>query len=856
MQQQKLSNWMWLGFAVSVFVAFPANADVVQERLKQPNTSSSQSPITRIPRLNEITTATTVKEWLSQSSTPVPDSQSQLQITAVRLNSTANGIDVILKTAGGKALQGSAFTEGNSLVVNIPNAQLQLPEGKEFRQENPVKGIASINVTNATSNSVRVTVTGSTGVPTGKVVSSKQGLILSLAQKPPAAEETEIVVTAQKRPENIQDVPVSITTIPRREIENADITTLSGISANTPNFSTFTPSRNFVTYSVRGLSNFNFLSRDPVAFYVDDVPYDYADFLTTDQPDLERVEVLRGPQSTLYGRNAEAGVVNLITRKPTNKFEFNSSAIYGNYNNLDLRAGVGGPLIEDKLFFRLSGKYGSRDGYLENTFLNRDVDYQSGGTGRAQLLWTPSKDWDISFNTSLDDDHDGAAPLVLLGQSNPYKIKQNFDGFSNLNSNTQSLRVAYKQPDFRFTSITARRFSGQKFENEADLTTADIVTQIGEIDSTVVSQEVRLQSPEAAKQFQWLLGGYFESRDFNVGADGFRYGAGAVSLGFVRTPGRDQVSAKINDTTLAFFAQSSYRPIDALTLTAGLRYESSNSTLKNRESTFIPADGSAPSPSGQSFNNIKKDGDIVLPRFVAEYRFNPKLMVYGSVAKGYRPPGVNYRAESKQLLTFEAEKSWNYEVGLKSSWFNNRLTINVAGFHNPVDNFQVAVPNARGLFQEIANAQASINGFEVEATATPIDKFNVIAGFGFTDARFTNYTNPFTGQKFNGNKLPYAPDFTYNLALQYRTHGGIFSRVELQGLGTTFFNDANRFKQSPFVLVNARLGYEHGNYGIYLFANNIFGTKHALTAVPFASFGTIASYGAPATYGVQFRTQF
>lgn len=143
----------------------------------------------------------------------------------------------------------------------------------------------------------------------------------------------------------MQDVPVSVTVITQQEIRDADITTLSGISANTPNFTTFTPNRNFVLYSIRGLSNFNFLSRDPVAFYVDDIPYDYTGFLDLDLTDLEQVEVLRGPQSTLYGRNAQAGVVNIITRKPTDEFTFNSTVGYSNYNDLDLRAAGGGPLV-------------------------------------------------------------------------------------------------------------------------------------------------------------------------------------------------------------------------------------------------------------------------------------------------------------------------------------------------------------------------------------------------------------------------------------------------------------------------------------------------------------------------------
>jgi iron complex outermembrane receptor protein len=147
-KQQKLSNWMWVNFAVSVFVASPASAEVVEQRAGlQPGNFNYQSPITKIPQLKEIALpATTIKDWLSQSLTPDSLSQSSIQITGVQVNSTDDGINVILETAGGEALPGFTTTEGNSLIVNIPNAQLRLPEGKEFQQENPIEGIAVITV--------------------------------------------------------------------------------------------------------------------------------------------------------------------------------------------------------------------------------------------------------------------------------------------------------------------------------------------------------------------------------------------------------------------------------------------------------------------------------------------------------------------------------------------------------------------------------------------------------------------------------------------------------------------------------------------------------------------------------------
>ena len=144
-----------------------------------------------------------------------------------------------------------------------------------------------------------------------------------------------IVVTAEKTPEVVQDVPISLTVLTEDELEDADITSLDGIAGNTPNFSSFsaTGSRSFAFYSIRGLSNQNFGSRDPVAFYVDDIPYDYGSFIDLDLPDLQQVEILRGPQNTLYGRSSQAGVVNITTRKPTNEFSFNSTVGVGSEEN-------------------------------------------------------------------------------------------------------------------------------------------------------------------------------------------------------------------------------------------------------------------------------------------------------------------------------------------------------------------------------------------------------------------------------------------------------------------------------------------------------------------------------------------
>jgi len=791
------------------------------------------------------------------------------QITEVQLNTTETGLDVILSTTDGALAVPPTLVLGNALIVDIPNAALNLPDGEEFQAADPIAGIALITVSNLPDNRVRVAITGSEAAPTTTVRADTRGLAIAIIPGVEAATETteapatdedavRIIVTAEKTPENLQDVPLSVTAITEQEIEDADITSLEEIARNVPNFSFF-PSgdRSFALYSIRGLSNSSVIAnRDPVDFYIDGVPYGFSAFLDVDLPDLERVEVLRGPQNVLYGRNSLAGVVNLITRQPTNEFEFSGIANYGNFNNLDLRASVSGPLIEDNLFFRLSGSYGSRDGYVHNTLLDEGVNEQSGGTGRARLLWTPSEAWEIALNASFDNYRDGASSYVPLSQSDPFEAEQNLDGFNELTVNAQSLRIAYTHPDFRATSITAHRHSRNDFEYDGDYTAADAVVRlIDELSTRVFSQELRFQSPETADRFEWLVGAYYESNQLDSTDNGFRYGPdAATSLGLPFPDGTlNLTNSEVSSDAFALFGQVSYRPIDALTLTTGLRYESTTSTLENFERTIrIPG---LPDLTLLPLSDIEQNGDVLLPRFVAEYRFTPNLMAYGSITRGYRPPGANFGPGSEETATYEAERSWNYEVGLKSSWLDDRLTVNLAAFHNPVEDFQVLLFDAiGGSFTD--NANVSITGFELEARATPLTGLDIIAGFGFVDAEFTDFTNPFTGGDASGNQLTFAPNFSYNLAVQYRDPIGIFGRIELQGLGETFFDDANTLKQDPYAIVNARLGYETEGFGIYLFANNLFSTEYINQAFSLPPIGTIASYGAPATYGIQFRTRF
>lgn len=780
--------------------------------------------------------------------------EAAIEITNIRLNPTEAGIELLLETTSDRSITPSTSTVGNALIVEIPNAILSI---EAFDEAQPIDGIARIRATNLPNNRVRIAITGTTAPPTAEVRSEAQILVVNITPGTPTSEAEEedsirVIVTAEKTPEDPQNVPTSLTVLGQNEIEDAQINTIRDVAANTPNFFTSVGDRAFNFYSIRGISNSNFLVRDSVGFYVDDIPIEYFHQLFPGELfDLERVEILRGPQNILYGRNSIAGAVNLISRPPSKVPEIQLSGEYGTYNQRRIQASFSDTAIPDRLGFRLSGVYSARDGFSENTFVGEDANDQSDLAGRFNLLWTPSERWSASLNILGAASQDGGAVYAALDQNDPFEIEENQVAELDLSVSAQALKVAYDGSDFRLTSITSHNFSNVGYRSDGDYTAQDIVTFNLEVNSNIWSQEFRLQSPKTAERLNWLVGGSIQNREFDIDQQQAEYSREAAAQFGIPDTRYEDTFAAYDQMTLAAFGQVDLTPIDPLTLTLGLRYEFSRDELdrSNRSETF---DG-VRTESGKIKDSI--EGDTLLPQLAITYRLNPNIAAYGSITRGYRPVTLNYSIADPTLNNVRQEEAWNYELGLKSSLLNDRLNFNLSAFLNQIDNYQVLLPNEQGFFTDITNAEVRVAGWEAEIKAKLLEGLEMTAGFGYVDAEYTDYTNPFSGQTFDGNNLVYAPEFTVNLAAQYRSPGGLFSRVEFLGLGTYYFDDANTLKQDAFGLFNARLGYEFGRSGVYIFANNLFDAEYF--TVGFAPFGTPrANYGDRRVVGIQFRTQF
>jgi iron complex outermembrane receptor protein len=779
--------------------------------------------------------------------------QSIVTIVNVRLKPTQNGLDATLETSSGEALQGKTIKESNNLIIEIANAQLRLSSGETFQQNNPAPGITSVVVAPSGSNTVRVIISGSEGLPEGKVIASQSGLMLSILSptEESAEVEEELIVTAEKRREDPQKVPISLTTLNRQFLNDAGVKSLRDVAANTPNLYTSVGDRSFNFQTIRGLGNSNYLVRDAISFYLDDVPYENIhQFLPGEFFDLERVEVLRGPQGTLYGRSSQAGVINVISRPPSNQSEIEVGGGYGNFNQRQAQFSWSDAIVKDQLKFRLSAAYNARDGFTRNVLLDEDANEQESLFGRFNLLWTPTKEWSISFNANGGRNRDGDNTFVPFDQADPFVSRSNIPGSLDVTINTQSLKVAYEGSGFNFTSITARNQTDLDYTQDTDYTPDDLLRGRAKIPSTIWSQEFRFQSPNNADKFRWLVGGYFQSRSLNLDLS-TEFTPLVTDVGFF--PGLSRTDAEFDQRTYAVFGQVDFKPIDALTLTAGLRYERFWDRLNLSNFFDDPALGTI--PNGLALENSVTEGDVLLPRFAIQYQINPSMTLYGTIARGYKPGTQNYSASSLDTLIVRPEKLWSYEVGLKTRWLNDRLTANLALFWSNVDDYQILLTDPTGLNTFITNGGVTTKGLELELAAKPVKGLELLAGVGYTDARFVQYRNPFTGENFNGNRLTYAPELTWNLGVQYRHPVGFFGRVGLQGVGTYFFDDANRLKQNPFALVNVRVGYEWKSGGIYLYVNNLFDATYKTTAFQ-GFFSDLASYGDRRTFGFQVQAKF
>jgi iron complex outermembrane receptor protein len=656
-----------------------------------------------------------------------------------------------------------------------------------------------------------------------------------------------VTVTAEKREEKVQDVPSAISVLTETEIEDAGIETISDVIDMIPNMTINEGMGSYDEITVRGLAASMFTGKNPVVIYVDGVPFDKSMHFDIELLNIERVEVLRGPQGTLYGKNAIGGVINVVTKRPDNTLTSKVDLQIAERETYGLKGFVNGPLVKDKLFLGISGNYFETRGYMQNDHPDQDYfDNQEKSSVHATLRWLPVERLDVDLQAGVDRKRNGADASIAPGAMQYHEYKEP-DSEDDSDLFCSSLSLRYQTEYMVIHSITTYK------ARENDMSQDVLYLNNGRSRSTDVSdvsggtQELRVQSPDTGNGWKWLAGFYYSDEeqdyeDYSVTYDTTDYYGYDIKYNW---PGEQ------SEETMAVFGQATLPLIDRLALTGGLRYERINKELDYRREvtrTDTGAQLTVDPFSGVSLPvawDGEEDWDAILPKGVLSWDARDNAMLYFSLAKGYLAGGLNAWGDDKETAKFDAQTSWNYELGAKTNWLGNRLSMNAALFYIDIDDIHVYSEPSPGVWIASNAAKAHSQGVELEVRARPLQGLDMGAAFGWVDAQFDEYGD------YTDNTLQYIPAYTLNVNIQYRFAGGWFARAEMEGFGKTYYDEANTLDRSPFELFHAKVGYETAHWDIYLYGSNLL-DKEYFTSKSFSR----NSVGEPRTIGVMASLRF
>lgn len=699
----------------------------------------------------------------------------------------------------------------------------------------------------------------------GMKIAILAGTVLSapgLAQEAPAAASDtpvidDIVVTAQRREQNLQDVPIQVTAFGAETIEQAGISSTVDAMELVPNVSfdeSFTYLNSFIT--VRGLAQIN-NADSPVAVIVDGVPQNNQKQLRMELFDIERIEILKGPQGGLYGRNALGGAINIVTRRPTNEFEGFANASYGNGDAIGLDAGISGPIVPDRLLFRASGSYRSDNGRIRNAFTGEHADFVDHDLElRGQLAIIPTDGLQIDLRGAYRDFSAGSLYDSVVASGDPDDIQQprpNIEGLAFGHIADASLRIEYDFGPATLTSISAytdlvERYRGDlDFSNPVDLPGGFLglgfqAGQGQDLSVEMMSQELRLASP-SHQRFRWIVGAFYlhTNRALDtvafVDLDGTRgqYDNPALRIIF-RSEDND------NDA-YAVYGQFDFDIAETLTLSAALRYD-----RDERDQTDLVA---GTSRSGAF--------DRVQPKITLTWEPEPDRLLYATYSTGFRSGGFN--APNVQIPVFRAERLENFEAGFKTRWLDRRLRFNGAVYFERDRDYQFFFIDASTASQIIGNLErVNIWGIELEAQARVSRELELSAALGTTDTEIRR-SDLFPG--FVGNRTPKTTPWTLNLGAQYVRSVGpgaeLILRADYQHRARKYWQVDNVDVQRPIDIVNLRAGIDAGRWALYAFGRNVFDVDYYTDFNPSSFSGLPYDIGfraQPATYGVEARVRF
>lgn len=612
----------------------------------------------------------------------------------------------------------------------------------------------------------------------------------------PVARLESVTVTATKEATDVQQTMGSISTFTDVQIEDANMNFVQDLGLRVPNLNFFTGGMNLINLpTMRGIRSDPHNNISAVTLYVDDVPTSSNLGYIANLYDIERIEVLRGPQGTLYGRGTEGGVINIITRKPGNDPAGKATIEAGSGHMFRAKGDISGALVKDLMYLGLAVEGYRRDGWVRNDYDNGFVDDQGNVSGRGKLRLTPTDDLDITLSASVLRYDEGTFSMYQWPTDEKRHVDTDTPGYNRSSIDEQSLHVRYDvTDDLTLTSITSRRYTDADYEVDYDFSTMKGWETHNYSEYNDLGEELRLNY-RMDNGASFLLGGYANRYDRKVQYE-YTYTGG----------GRE--TKDVTDTYSAF-AHARYPVWGGLSIVGGLRFDTYTTTF---ESTAL---------------DDEKTWNSASPKVGLEYQFTDDNMAYASVSRGYRAGGFNSYTPLSGTAEFDEETLWAYEIGSKNFFLDKTLKVNAALFINDIKNVQVEeyVMDGRVPMPYTNNAGDTQSwGGELELSWFPLQGLELFGTLGYTHIRYGDFSDILGDYK--DNHLPYVPDFTYSAGAQYRHHSGLFVRSEVLGSSKTYLDSANKCTIPAHAVVNAKIGWEFEKLDCYAFASNLFDERY------------------------------
>ncbi len=654
----------------------------------------------------------------------------------------------------------------------------------------------------------------------------------------------DTVVTARKQKDLEMDLPGSISVVDEQTMDEFNIRTTEEMTRVVPNlyFKTATSGDTFVS---RGISTIDTALFSPMGFYVDGVASSLSYMLDMPLFDIEQVEVLKGPQSTLYGKNSSSGVINMTLAPQGNEFRSKVMLEAGSYNTFTAGAMVGGPIKEDTLFYTLSLLGTRSDGYMDNTTLDSDTASDDRTfSGRAGLRFTPSADLDIALSLDGTDRDTGIDELRYddgVNASDRYDVVNNQASRADQKSLNQSAHIKYNFKDMQLVSITSHQDFSREHTMDSDRSASALGVSHIDLDQEIWAQELRLSSQSPGFFSSWLIGAWASSESID----------NDWQLDHVRPALANQRITESDTDSLALFGQVSKALTRQLTAAAGLRLDHVSSS-GTQDYTWTG--------TTNRFSEDISDTEL-LPMASLSWKFNDQATGYLSYSTGWMAGGYDYYSAASQAdFAYDPEFTQNFEAGLKTAFFDNRVRANLSVFYTDIEDKQIreeVIGGGVGAWKITNAAGAHTKGVELEIRALPTRNLELFTGLGYTRSEIDDWTGTANGSAmdYSGNTLPWAPDLTANAGLSYTSDSGWYGNILIFWAGKQYFDAANTLEDDGYALVNLKTGYRFGRYDISIWCKNLFDEEYAQKKVKSNGY-TLVEDGEPMTVGVTLIWRF